>query len=217
MSFSRKVSSVRGLTLAVAAMCGLSFASCAHPGRKTAIGAGAGGAVGAAVGGATGGWKGAAIGAVVGGAVGGAAGNYLDKQAQELAQVADTRRTRDGVLVQLKSDLLFNTDSAELKPDARQQLSELGDILAKYRKDRIKILGYTDSTGSESHNETLSRERAQSVSDVLLSRNVLQAQLEPQGLGENAPVASNDTRSGRARNRRVELMIDAPNPGNSSG
>src|SRR5438445_11054487 len=85
---------------------------CATPGEKTAIGAGAGAAVGAGVGALAGGWEGAAIGAVVGGVAGGAIGNYLDKQAQELQQVANARRTETGILVNLKSSLLFSSDSA---------------------------------------------------------------------------------------------------------
>src|SRR6266404_9343616 len=89
---------------------------CATPGERTAIGAGGGAAVGAGVGAIAGGWKGAAIGATVGGLAGGAVGNYLDKQAEELKEVAEnTKRTKDGILVELKSKLLFNTDSAVLK------------------------------------------------------------------------------------------------------
>src|SRR5437588_12181704 len=84
---------------------------CATPGKRTAIGAGGGAAVGAGVGAIAGGWKGAVIGAAVGGLAAGAVGNYLDKQAQELKEVAETKRTKDGILVDLKSKLLFTTDS----------------------------------------------------------------------------------------------------------
>ena len=187
------------------------LAACATPGERTAVGAGGGAAVGAGVGALAGGWKGALIGAAAGGVVGGTVGNYLDKQAQELKQVAEnTKRTEDGILVDLKSKLLFTTDSAVLKPEAVEQIAKLGDILAKYPDDRIRIQGHTDSTGSAAHNEELSVRRAQAVRDVLLSRGVKQQQMLVEGIGESRPIANNATAAGRAQNRRVELHIDVP-------
>jgi outer membrane protein OmpA-like peptidoglycan-associated protein len=184
--------------------------ACATPGKDTAIGAGGGAAVGAGVGALAGGWEGAAIGAVVGGLAGGAIGNYMDKQAQELKQVADARRTEDGILVNLKSSLLFNTDSAVVKPAAVEQIAQLGDILAKYPQERIRVRGYTDSTGSPAHNEELSLHRAEAVRDVLASRGVHPTQMLVEGMGAARPIADNDTPQGRAANRRVELHIDVP-------
>src|SRR5436190_15889790 len=185
--------------------------ACATPGTRTAVGAGGGAAVGAGVGAIAGGWKGAAIGAAVGGLAGGAVGNYLDKQAEELKQVAEnTKRTKDGILVDLKSKLLFTTDSAVLKPEAVEMVAKLGDVLVKYPEDRIRISGYTDATGSVAHNEELSLRRAKSVRDVLKDRGVKPEQMLVEGLGPDKPVASNSTAAGRAQNRRVELKIDVP-------
>jgi outer membrane protein OmpA-like peptidoglycan-associated protein len=184
--------------------------ACATPGEKTAIGAGGGAAVGAGIGAIAGGWEGAAIGAVVGGVAGGAIGNYLDKQAQELQQISDARRTENGILVNLKSSLLFSTDSAVLKPAAVEQLAQLGDILARYPEDRIRIQGHTDSTGSAAHDEELSLRRAESVRDVLASRGVNSRQMLVEGVGAARPIADNSTPEGRAENRRVELYIDVP-------
>jgi outer membrane protein OmpA-like peptidoglycan-associated protein len=185
--------------------------ACATPGERTAIGAGGGAAAGAGVGAIVGGWKGAAIGAAVGGVAGGAVGNYLDKQAQELKQVAEaTKRTKDGILIDLKSKLLFTTDSAVLKPEAVELVAKLGDIIARYPDDRIRIVGYTDSTGSAAHNEELSFRRARAVRDVLQERGVKSQQMLVEGMGEEKPVASNATVSGRSQNRRVELHIDVP-------
>jgi outer membrane protein OmpA-like peptidoglycan-associated protein len=185
--------------------------ACATPGERTAVGAGGGAAVGAGVGALAGGWQGALIGAAAGGVAGGAIGNYLDKQAQELKQVAEnTRRTENGILVDLKSKLLFTTDSAVLKPEAVEQVAKLGDILAKYQDDRIRIQGHTDSTGTAAHNEELSLRRAQAVREVLLSRGVRQEQMIVEGVGEARPIADNSTANGRAKNRRVELHIDVP-------
>ncbi|HEX9049403.1 MAG TPA: OmpA family protein [Anaeromyxobacter sp.] len=193
------------LSLALVAVAG-----CATAGKDTAIGAGAGAAAGAGVGALVGGWKGAAIGAAVGGAAGGGVGYYLDRQRKELEKVAQTRKTEDGLLVQLKSDLLFRTDSAVLKPDAIDQLSRLGDILARYPKDRIRVEGYADSTGSARHNEELSQRRAESVRSVLVGRGVKDQQVTALGMGDTRPVSTNATAAGRARNRRVELHIDVP-------
>jgi outer membrane protein OmpA-like peptidoglycan-associated protein len=185
-------------------------AACATPGKDTAIGAGGGAVVGAGVGALAGGWEGAAIGALVGGVAGGAIGNYLDKQAEELKQVADARRTENGILVDLKSSLLFSTDSAVVKPAAVEQVARLGDILAKYPQDRIRIVGHTDSTGSAAYDEQLSLHRAEAVRDILASRGVGQRQMLVEGAGSAYPVASNSTSEGRAQNRRVELRIDVP-------
>jgi outer membrane protein OmpA-like peptidoglycan-associated protein len=189
----------------------LALVACATPGERTAIGAGGGAAVGAGVGALAGGWKGAIIGAAAGGVVGGAVGNLLDKQAQELKEVAEnTKRTEDGILVDLKSKLLFTSDSAVLKPEAVEQVAKLGDILAKYPQDRIRVQGHTDSTGSAAHNEELSLRRAQAVRDVLVSRGVQSAQVLVEGAGASRPIADNKTAEGRAANRRVELHIDVP-------
>ena len=179
--------------------------ACATPGTRTAVGAGGGAAVGAGVGAIAGGWKGAAIGAEVGGLAGGAVGNYLDKQAEET-----TKRTKDGILVDLKSKLLFTTDSAVLKPEAVEMVAKLGDIFAKYPEDRIRIAGYTDSTGSVAHNEELSLRRAKAVREVLTGRGVKSEQMIVEGMGPEHPVATNSTVAGRAQNRRVELHIDVP-------
>jgi outer membrane protein OmpA-like peptidoglycan-associated protein len=194
----------------VVAVLAVALASCATPGERTAIGAGGGAAVGAGVGALAGGWEGAAIGALVGGVAGGAIGNYLDKQAQELKAVADAQRTESGILVNLKSSLLFSSDSAVLKPAAVEQIAQLGDILAKYPDDRIRIQGHTDSSGTEAYNEQLSLRRAEAVRDVLGSRGVSSRQMLVEGVGAAKPIADNSTAEGRAQNRRVELHIDVP-------
>lgn len=204
-------------SLIAIAMSACALVSCASPGKRTAIGAGGGAAVGAGAGALAGGWKGAAIGAGAGALVGGAIGNYLDKQAQELEQVAETKRTADGILVKLKSDLLFETGSSALKPDAVTEVSKLGDILAKYEQDRIRIEGHTDSVGSVAMNEQLSRRRAEAVKGVLASRGVKESQMLVLGQGEAVPAADNKSAAGRAKNRRVELHIDIPGEHASNG
>lgn len=176
--------------------------------RRAEIGAGGGAATGAAVGGILGGGKGAVVGGVIGGVAGGAAGHILDKQAQELkAKDINASRTANGVLVKLKEDLLFDTGSDTLKPQAIGELNSLGDVLAKYPQDRIQILGFTDSTGSADFNDELSKNRAEAVRKVLISRGLKDGQAVAIGMGEQSPVAPNDTAEGRSKNRRVELHI----------
>ncbi len=194
----------------ITALAVLAIAGCATAGKRTAIGAGGGAAAGAGVGALIGGWKGAAIGAGVGALAGGSVGLYLDKQAKELEEVAETKRTENGVLVQMKNDILFDTGSAVLKPEAITQLEKVGGILAKYSDDRVRVEGHTDSTGSASTNEALSQRRADAVRSVLLGRGVAEAQITALGMGKTHPIADNSTAAGRAANRRVELHIDVP-------
>ncbi len=190
----------------------LAATGCATAGKRTAIGAGGGAAVGAGVGALVGGWKGAAIGAGVGALAGGSVGLYLDKQAKELEEVAETKRTENGVLVRMKSEILFDSGSAVLRPEAITQLEKVGDILTKYADDRVRVEGYTDATGSTARNEELSQRRADAVRRVLLGRGVKESQITALGMGPTHPLADNKTASGRAANRRVELHIDVPQP-----
>jgi outer membrane protein OmpA-like peptidoglycan-associated protein len=107
----------------------------------------------------------------------------------------------------LKEDLLFVVNSDVLKPGAVDELSQLGDVLAKYPQDRIQVMGFTDSTGPQAFNDELSKRRAEAVRKVLISRGVSEQQVLAIGMGEQSPVASNATAEGRSKNRRVELHI----------
>jgi outer membrane protein OmpA-like peptidoglycan-associated protein len=185
----------------------LLISGCASPGKRTAIGAGAGAGAGALIGGLAGGGRGALIGGALGATLGGVIGNRLDKQAQELAEVAQTQRTQEGILVNLKNDLLFDTGSSTVKPEAEDQLRQLGNILVKYPKDIITIAGFTDNVGNDSFNQTLSMRRATAVKNILTSQGVPDQQMKAEGYGKNNPIAKNDTKAGRIKNRRVELHI----------
>jgi outer membrane protein OmpA-like peptidoglycan-associated protein len=188
------------------------LAGCATAGRDTAIGAGAGGAAGAGVGYLVGGKTGALIGLGVGALAGGSVGLYLDKQRAELERVAQVKKTENGLLVQMKNDILFDTGSDALKAEGIVELNKMADILAKYSDDHVKIEGHTDSVGDAKHNQALSERRAAAVKTVLVSRGVQEKQIEIHGYGETKPIADNATAEGRSKNRRVELHIDVPNP-----
>ena len=190
----------------------LAAAGCGTAGKRTAIGSGAGAALGAGIGALAGGKKGALIGLGVGALAGGSVGLYLDKQAKELEKVAETKRTENGILVNMKNDILFDVGSADLKAEAVTQLVQVGDIMAKYADNRVRIEGHTDSTGSTDSNQKLSERRASAVRTVLVSRGVKEEQVSVLGMGESNPIADNGTNDGRAKNRRVQLFIDVPNP-----
>ena len=123
--------------------CAVLVSACTTPGTKTAIGAGAGAAIGAAAGAVithnTGGkaGEGAIYGALAGAAAGGLIGNYYDKQAKELAAIADVKKTDNGIEVTLKNDILFTTGSAELSEGAKKTLTDLNKVLKKYPENTL--------------------------------------------------------------------------------
>lgn len=103
--------------------------------------------------------------------------------------------------------LLFETGSANLKPQSKEQLENVAEILKAYPAVAIKLGGYTDNTGDAAANLKLSSERAQSVKKSLADLGVDNARLESEGYGEEHPVASNDTEEGRAQNRRISIRV----------
>lgn len=186
--------------------------ACVTPKKKTAVGAGAGAGVGAGVGAVVGhqsGHKGqgAAIGAAVGAVLGGTVGNRLDRQTKELAVLTETRRTEDGIVSTLKTSLLFDSGKADLKQNAVKNLEKITAIVKKYPEDRIVVVGYTDDQGAGEYNLKLSEQRAQAVRLAMITQGFPASAVEAVGQGEAKPVASNKTAEGRAKNRRVELLI----------
>ena len=105
--------------------------------------------------------------------------------------------------------LLFETDSASLKSESREQLAAVAEILKAYPSVKVKIGGYTDSTGDAAHNVELSRARANSVRSELIGLGIASDRLEGEGYGQEHPVASNDTEAGRAQNRRIAMQVTA--------
>lgn len=199
----------------IIALLGLGISNCETAGKRTAagtaIGAGAGAAVGAIVGHQSGNrTKGALIGGAVGAALGGTIGYKLDKQAKELAAVAETKRTEHGIVTQLKGDILFATGKSNLTADAQTRIGQLGKILAKYPEDEITVTGHTDNVGSLALNQSLSEQRAEAVRGELIKHGVPQDKIKSIGVGPTQPMVDNSTPTNRARNRRVELHISMP-------
>jgi outer membrane protein OmpA-like peptidoglycan-associated protein len=208
----------------------IALAGCSQPMTKTqkgaAIGTGVGAAAGAGLGQAIGGDTkstliGAGIGAVVGGLAGGGIGRYMDNQEaamrQQLANVegASIQRNADLLAVTFKSDVLFDTGSANLKAGSYDEITRVATVLNQYPQTSIRVAGHTDSTGSEATNQQLSERRAGAVKNALMGQGVAPSRMTSIGYGESKPVADNGTEAGRQLNRRVEITI-APQQGGQS-
>lgn len=199
--------------ICLSTLCLLFVIGCAtSAGKKTKWGAGIGAAVGAGVGAALGArsgnaGKGALAGAAVGGLFGTVAGNRLDKQAEELAEIAETRRTEDGIVTKLQGDILFSSGKDQIQEDARMSINRIAEIVRKYPEDKLKVIGHTDSDGSNELNAKLSQKRAESVRDQLVKGGVPADVINTYGMGESQPVASNTSKDGKQLNRRVEIEI----------
>lgn len=206
---------------ACAAAAAFFLAGCADMSQRergTAVGAGAGAAGGAAIGAVTGGSAG--TGALIGGAVGAIAGNLWSKrqedrrvameQATRGTNVQVSRTTDNQLMLNVPSDVSFDTGSAAIKPELRTVLDSFARSLTDDRASRLTVVGHTDSTGSDATNNRLSVDRAQSVRDYLAARGVSPTRIETTGRGEVQPIADNSTDAGRARNRRVEIFVREP-------
>jgi outer membrane protein OmpA-like peptidoglycan-associated protein len=123
-----------------------------------------------------------------------------------LSEVAETRSSARGMVVNLP-DILFDTNEATLKTETRIVLAKLAGILLIMPELNLRVEGHTDSTGSADHNQRLSERRAVSVRDYLAQQGVAVWRTVAVGYGFNRPVADNTTREGRAKNRRVEIII----------
>lgn len=129
----------------------------------------------------------------------------LRRQVAEL----NAKETERGLVVTL-GDMLFETGNSQLKGNAAENLAKLSSFLKAYPERTLMIEGHTDNVGSEDSNLSLSQRRAESVRTYLLEQGVSSNRLGAYGKGESSPVASNDSTSGRALNRRVEVIIANP-------
>lgn len=207
-------------TLLIAA-CVATIAGCAgDPNRRAKIGAVTGAVVGAAVGeAASDSGKGKYYGAAVGAVAGAAVGHHMDKQQEELErQLAEearrkelsvVRMSEETVKVGIASDVSFDVDSAEIKFNARQTYEKVAGVLKNYPQSIIHVVGHTDSDGTDQHNQGLSERRASAVANLLASNGVPSSRIRTEGRGEREPAASNSTAAGKARNRRVDVVIKA--------
>ena len=206
----------RVLALMLTALLVFGLFGCASMTKQDAgilIGAAGGAAVGAVIGNAAGNTAvGAILGAVVGGAAGGIIGNYMDEQAAEMErdlEGATIERVGEGIKITFDSGILFAVDEAELRAEAKDNITRLAVILNKYEDTNILLEGHTDSDGSEDYNMVLSERRARAVERYLAEGEVSSPRMSSTWYGESQPVADNSTTEGKQANRRVEVAVMA--------
>jgi len=208
----------KGRAALLAASAALALSGCADMNmgnmsqtqQGTLIGAGVGALAGAAIGGNT-------RGAVVGGLLGAGGGYVWSKHMQDKKLAMERATMGSGVQVsqtsdnQLKlnipSDISFDSGRADIKPNLRPILDQFANGLSGQPNTEIRIVGHTDSQGSDAVNNPLSLQRAQAAKNYLSARGVDASRISVAGRGEHEPVADNSSEAGRARNRRVEIFL----------
>ncbi len=161
--------------------------------------------------------RGALIGGVAGGALGAGVGAYMDKQQAEFErqlasernahQVEVERLQNENLKITMNSEVSFDFNSAAIKPAFTRTLDKVNDVVARYSRTSVRVVGHTDDIGSAAYNQRLSEDRAKSVAWYMEDNGVAPSRVSAEGRGEAQPRASNETEAGRQLNRRVELLI----------
>ena len=208
------------LTLTVLAVGASGLSGCANMSetqRSTGAGAGIGAVAGAVIGGVAGGGKGAGTGAAIGAALGAGGGYLWSQRMQEQKAVMEQATQGTGVSVsqtadnQLKldipSDISFDSGRYDIKSNLRPILDRFATTLNQNPVSTVKIIGHTDSTGSDAVNGPLSINRADATRSYLVARGVPMNRIAIDGRGSYEPVADNNSNAGRSMNRRVEIFV----------
>lgn len=184
--------------------------------KGAVLGATGGAILGAIIGNNVGGGGNGELGAVIGGVVGGGAGvligNKMDKQAQEIEEEipgAQVERVDQGIVVTFEdgSGVYFDTSKYNINSASQATLNKLIGIFKENPDTDLVVVGHTDSSGDADYNLTLSKNRAQSVTNYLTKNGVSAGRLTTNWFGETKPVHDNSTAEGRAKNRRVNVII----------
>jgi len=192
-----------------------------HTKQNAAGGAAAGALLGAIIGyqgdHSGGALRGALAGAAIGGVLGAGTGVYMDKQQAEFEQTLASERRANQIEVErlqnenlkitMNSEVSFDFNSAALKPAFQRTLDKVANILQRYPRSSIRIIGHTDNVGSAAYNKRLSEERANAVAWSLEDSGLNPQRVSVEGRGESQPRVSNDSEAGRQLNRRVEMLI----------
>ena len=157
--------------------------------------------------------KNALIGAGVGALAGAGVGNYMDRQQAQLRRDlagsgVEVQRQGDNIVLQMPSDVTFGFDRSDIQPQFYDTLASVARSLNEYPQTLVDVVGHADSIGRADYNQQLSERRALAVADNLTNRGgVLRDRLYVAGRGSSQPIATNDTEEGRAKNRRVEIIL----------
>ena len=157
--------------------------------------------------------KNALIGAGVGALAGAGVGNYMDRQQAELRRElagtgVDVQRQGDNIVLQMPSDVTFGFDRSDIQPQFYGALDDVARSLNNSPQTLVDVVGHADSTGRAEYNQNLSERRALAVADYMTGRGgVLRDRLYVEGKGSSQPIADNSTEDGRAKNRRVEIVL----------
>jgi outer membrane protein OmpA-like peptidoglycan-associated protein len=160
--------------------------------------------------------KNALIGAGIGAAVGGGIGYYMDRQEEELRKQlrsagVSVERRGDTIALNMQNDILFDVGSFQLESRAEEVLRAVAIVLKKYDETKVNVYGYTDTSGARDRNEVLSRQRAEAVANVLMKDGVRSDRLKARGMGETNLKVPTPDGVAEARNRRVEIVLEAMN------
>jgi len=130
-----------------------------------------------------------------------------DKKFKELqSSLIQVTNDARGTIISM-SDILFETGKANLTADLKTSLAKIAGILLVFKNSRVIVEGHTDNVGSEDYNQGLSEQRAQNVMAFLIEQGVTPSRLTAIGYGLSRPIADNETKEGRAKNRRVDLIV----------
>jgi outer membrane protein OmpA-like peptidoglycan-associated protein len=155
----------------------------------------------------------AMVGAGIGAIAGAGIGAYMDAQQRKLNEqlrntgVGVTRTGENEITLNMPSDITFDVDRSDIKPQFRDTLYNVAQTLREYESTTVDVAGHADSTGSDQYNLALSQRRADAVAQALISNGVQPVRVVAVGFGESRPIADNATAEGRAKNRRVEIKL----------
>ena len=162
--------------------------------------------------------KGALIGAVGGGLAGAAVGSYMDSQKKDLEKVLAPevqggaiqvqKMGQNNLLITMTAQTAFDFDSTEIKSGFHSTLDKIANVLVRYGKTHLTVVGHTDNVGAHEYNQGLSERRSGAVADYLRAKGVIPQRLVSAGRGETSPRATNATEEGRRLNRRVEIVVE---------
>jgi len=198
-----------------AVMAGMLLGGCAQTPTNAQKGAGIGAVVGALIGKGTGDHDKSryAWGAVVGALAGGAIGSYMDKQEQAFKDElrdsgVEVQRQGDNLILIMPGNITFDTGKASISANFYPELNDVANVLNKYEKTTLQVIGHTDDVGGEQQNQLLSESRAASVKAYLSQTGVDSRRVTTLGMGEYQPLVANTDAANRQKNRRVELTIE---------